>query len=160
MKQELLRQARVTGLMIRRDLEGVEESHSRVTPPTGGNHMNWVLGHLIKSYDSAVSLLGGESLWTKDAGEAYARGSSGTTAADGPSWERLLDDFEAVEKRFQASLSGIDESGLQDKAPYSPFDDPQETLGSLLGFLLLHQAYHAGQIGLLRRVAGLEGAIK
>jgi len=109
---------------------------------------------------SAVSLLGGESLWTKDAGEAYARGSSGTTAADGPSWERLLDDFEAVEKRFQASLSGIDESGLQDKAPYSPFDDPQETLGSLLGFLLLHQAYHAGQIGLLRRVAGLEGAIK
>jgi len=71
-----------------------------------------------------------------------------------------VDDFEAVEKRFQASLSGIDESGLQDKAPYSPFDDPQETLGSLLGFLLLHQAYHAGQIGLLRRVAGLEGAIK
>ena len=75
-------------------------------------------------------------------------------------WENLLRDLESAQERLRESLAELEEPRLQEKAPYSPFDDPKETLGSLLGFLFLHQAYHAGQLGLLRRVAGLAGAIK
>jgi uncharacterized damage-inducible protein DinB len=34
-----------------------------------------------------------------------------------------------------------------------------ETVRSLLGTILFHQAYHSGQTGLLRRIAGKPGAI-
>jgi uncharacterized damage-inducible protein DinB len=43
--------------------------------------------------------------------------------------------------------------------PDSPTGDPDETLGSLLAVALFHQAYHAGQLGILRRIAGESGAI-
>jgi hypothetical protein len=45
-------------------------------------------------------------------------------------------------------------------APFSPSKNPKETLRSLLTTVLFHQAYHSGQTGLLRRIAGKEGAIK
>lgn len=34
-----------------------------------------------------------------------------------------------------------------------------ETMGSLLAAVLFHQAYHAGQLGILRRIAGESVAI-
>jgi hypothetical protein len=38
--------------------------------------------------------------------------------------------------------------------------DANGTLGDKLGFLQFHEAYHAGQIGLLRRLVGKEGKIQ
>ena len=39
-------------------------------------------------------------------------------------------------------------------------NDPDETVGSLLSVVLFHQAYHAGQTAVLRRVAVKDGAIR
>ncbi len=46
------------------------------------------------------------------------------------------------------------------KAPFSPKDDENETVGSLLAGLAFHEAYHTGQLGILRRVSGADGAVK
>jgi len=35
-----------------------------------------------------------------------------------------------------------------------------QSLGSKLAVLQFHEAYHAGQLGLLRRIAGKKGAIQ
>ena len=46
-------------------------------------------------------------------------------------------------------------------SPDSRLDEPLEkdTLGWRLAFLQFHEAYHAGQLGLLRRLLGKDGAI-
>lgn len=38
--------------------------------------------------------------------------------------------------------------------------NPKKTVHSLLFTIMLHQAYHSGQLGVLRRMAGREGAIR
>ena len=35
-----------------------------------------------------------------------------------------------------------------------------EAVGSLLAGLLFHEAYHVGQTGVLRRLIGMDGALK
>jgi uncharacterized damage-inducible protein DinB len=49
---------------------------------------------------------------------------------------------------------------MDEPAPFSPTNNPKETVRSLLATVFFHQAYHVGQTGLLRRIAGKEGAIK
>ena len=49
---------------------------------------------------------------------------------------------------------------LDRPAPHSPSGNPDETVRSLLTTVFFHQAYHAGQTALLRRIAGREGAIR
>ncbi len=43
--------------------------------------------------------------------------------------------------------------------PDGPTGNPEETVGSLLAVVMFHQAYHSGQLGILRRIAGESGAI-
>jgi uncharacterized damage-inducible protein DinB len=44
-------------------------------------------------------------------------------------------------------------------APFSPSGNPKETVGSLMGVLAFHEVYHVGQVGMLRRWAGLERVV-
>ena len=57
------------------------------------------------------------------------------------------------------SLCVVTDEALAAEAPFSPTDNPDETIGSLLAGLSFHEAYHAGQIGLLRRIVGKQGAL-
>ncbi len=63
-------------------------------------------------------------------------------------------------KHYRGSdLASLSDENLAAAAPFSPRNDPDETVGSLLTLIAFHQAYHTGQTGLLRRVAGHDGAI-
>ncbi len=71
----------------------------------------------------------------------------------------LLAGFDEASRRFDAGLAGVNPETLDQLAPGSPSGNPNETVRSLLSTIAFHQAYHAGQTGLLRRLAGKEGAI-
>jgi len=47
-----------------------------------------------------------------------------------------------------------------DRPVKSPTGNPNETVRTLLTTIMFHQAYHAGQTAVLRRIAGKEGAIR
>jgi hypothetical protein len=68
-------------------------------------------------------------------------------------WDQLAD-------RVDVGLAGLSLDVLDRPAGFSPSGNPEETVGSLLSTVLFHQAYHAGQLGLLRRISGHEGAIR
>ncbi len=69
--------------------------------------------------------------------------------------ERFLDS----EKRCMAALSSLSDADLQEGGFSDPFGDTT-TKGGLLNLIAFHQAYHAGQLGLSRRLVGHAGAIK
>lgn len=153
-------QLRYTHAVVNTNLEGIAPELADRTPPGGGNSLNWVLGHLVHSRNGCLRMLGQEPVLPTGSLELYARG---TTPGTGPGGALPLDDlrqaFNAAQEGLVAGIAALDEAALQAPAPFSPLDNPDETVGSLLAGLLFHESYHAGQLGTIRRSLGLDGAI-
>jgi hypothetical protein len=128
---------------------------SLIGPKPGGNCANWVLGHIVQTRGAVLTLLGEKPVWAADEGERYKRGSApvaGDATGTKP-FPEILEALDRSQESLLAGLSRIKESEL----------GGAETKGSLsakLAGLQFHEAYHAGQLGLLRRVAGKKGAIQ
>ncbi len=155
---EVYRQiAGIVHKVVNRCAEGVSQEESLIQPGDQGNCMNWVLGHLTRVYDDVMPLVGQKSSGEL---ERYERGGSpvkkGESAVD---IGKLLQAWNENAKRFEDGLATLTAKQLEAPAPFSPMKNPKETVGSLLSMMLFHQAYHAGQMGLLRRVAGKNGVL-
>ena len=150
-RELLLNQFQASHSILRRNLEGIRHEESLKAPRDGGNSLNWVLGHLVSTRNLVLDLLGQPSLITPDQTLAY-RGEGGD-----PSRFLPLDELKlSLERSQEAIASGLKQQtseGLNAPAYGS-------TVGEMLAVLAFHEAYHGGQIGLLRRSLGHEGVIK
>ena len=142
-----------------RNLEEMTHADSIVRPAGGGNDFNWVLGHVIAVRNSLLPGLGEEPLWDPDRTRAYAMASTEETGSR-VALEELREALSASHERIVAGLARVDDATLDGKAPFSPGNNPNETLRSLLGKIVVHESYHIGQLGALRRAAGKQGAIR
>lgn len=141
--------------------EGVSHQESLLQPREAGNCINWVAGHLVLAYDRFLGALGSTPALDGAEGAPYGRGSEPLTdPAQAKDFGELRAAFETAHGRMMELVEQLDEERLAEPAPYSPGSSPEETVGSLLTLLAFHQAYHVGQLGLLRRLAGKEGAIR
>jgi hypothetical protein len=157
----LRHQSELTRIVVGLNADGISHEDSLVQPRPGGNCFNWVLGHLVAIYGEALPLLGQQPVRPREELSCYARGAKPiTNASDALRLEDLETWWEESCRRFDAGLAALPEGRLDERAPFSPGNDPTETVGSLLATLVFHQAYHSGQLGVLRRVAGKPGAIK
>ena len=153
-------QARMTRYVVGMNLDGITQAESLVQPREHGNCANWVLGHLVYTYNRSLPLLGQEPVRNPDVAR-YERGSSPLLdASEARDIGELLEAWNVASERMDAGLAQLDPDTLDAAAPFSPSNNPDETVRSLISTVLFHQAYHAGQTGLLRRIAGKEGAIK
>lgn len=153
-------QARMIRAVVGMNLDGVTQEESLVQPREHGNCANWVLGHLAYTYNRTLPLLGQEPVTNPDLAR-YERGSPPIVdASEALDIGELLAAWNAVADCMDAGLAQLDPDTLETAAPFSPSNNPNETVRSLISTVLFHQAYHAGQTGLLRRIAGKDGAIK
>lgn len=154
-------QARMTRSVLRANVEGVTQEESLIQPSPGGNCLNWVVGHLACIYDKVLPMLGQERVMDEEALKRYDRGAPPIKdAAEALELRDLIAAFEKATERVDAGLAGLSPEALDQKVPDSPSGNPNETVRSLLSTIAFHQAYHAGQTGVLRRIAGKEGAIR
>jgi uncharacterized damage-inducible protein DinB len=154
-------QTQMTHQVVRLNVQGVTHKESLTRPTPGGNCLNWVLGHLLGVYNDVLPRVGQKPVMDKDVLKRYARGTppieDPTEALD---VQELLTGWDEATKRMDAGLAGLTAEDLARPVPNSPGGNPNETVRSLLATVLFHQAYHAGQTGILRRIAGKEGAIR
>jgi uncharacterized damage-inducible protein DinB len=156
----LRHQARLTREVVRLNLEGISHEESLIQPRPAGNCLNWVLGHLLTIYNELLPLLGQPQVLPSGALAPYARGSSPITRpSEALPLQDLVSAWNEAAARVDAGLAELPAERLMEPVPDSPTGDPDETTGSLLFTVLFHQAYHAGQLGILRRIAGKPGAI-
>lgn len=147
--------------VVKANIEGMTHEDSLVQPTPGGNCLNWVMGHLMTARNGVLPLLGREPLWDDRTVETYKRGSQPLTdPSTALSFDKIMADFDKSQEMITQGLREITSERMAEKAPYSPTNNPNETVGSLLAGLAFHDAYHAGQTGILRRIAGKDGAIK
>jgi uncharacterized damage-inducible protein DinB len=157
----LRHQAQLTRTVVRLNVDGVTHEESLIQPQPGGNCLNWVLGHLVAIYGEALPLLGQQPVRPREELAHYQRGALPiTNPIDALPLEELKEGWEEACARVDAGLAALPEERLAEPVPFSPSNDPNETVGSLLATVLFHQAYHSGQLGTLRRIAGKAGAIR
>ena len=157
----LKRQTRAIHGALRRNVEGFTQQDSLKQPEPGGNCLNWVVGHLLCVYDQVLPGIGQQPVLGAVALKRYERGSSELhDAGEALPLADLLAAWDEAAKRVEAGLGMLTAEKMDGPAPFSPSNNPNETVRSLLATVFFHQAYHTGQTGLLRRMAGKEGAIK
>lgn len=134
--------------------QGITHEESCRAPEGGGNSLNWVLGHIVMERDIILRLIGGAPLWSDAEAAPYQRGTDGRPD---PATARPLPELmEALDRSHAAIVDRLNAMGPAE------FAAPTEkgTVGADLAFLQFHESYHAGQVGLLRRILGKEGIIR
>jgi uncharacterized damage-inducible protein DinB len=145
--------------VLERNLSQLSDEDSLVGPQRGGNCLNWVLGHLTYTRNMALGVVGQQPLFAMEDFKVYT-GETPFRREDALPLDELKRRFKATQEPLVKGLNGMSSDAMNTPAPFSPTGNPDETVGTLLAAIAFHEAYHAGQTGILRRVVGREGVIK
>jgi len=133
--------------IISMNIEGITQEESMIFPNGDANCMNWILGHLIYIRNAFLNILGEESVWDNEKFSCYNRGELPLERKD------ELVDFEELKSYLQQS-----QDKLEAKLITVESFDPK--IINDIAIFCLHELYHGGQLGYLRRILGKPGAIK
>ncbi|MCB9474514.1 MAG: DinB family protein [Candidatus Delongbacteria bacterium] len=143
-------------ILITRNTAGVDHAASLVTH-AGSNCANWILGHILCIRVDLMTQLGLERLLDEMEQARYQRGRSGQD----PDWlpfTVLLERFELSQQALLKQMPLMDAAHCESPGSLGPYQDrPMREV--LVGFGQ-HEAYHAGQLGILRHSMGLEPAFR
>jgi len=157
----LRNQNRMIHAVVRMNTDGLSHTDSLIRPQPAGNSMNWIVGHLLCVYNNVLQGAFGQApLMPNQSLKCYDRGTATVSESDAQDFSALLAAWDEATNRFDAGLSTLTPDRLDEKAPFSPSNNPEETVRSVMGVVMFHQAYHAGQTAILRRIAGKPGALK
>ena len=156
-KDVLMTQYGLLYKVVGANVTGLSQDDSIKQPEPGGNCSNWILGHLIGSHNRALELLGEEPVWA-DESLARARKEPITGDDDAIEWDTMRDRFLGSQDRCLAAIERLTDEEL-DEGGFSDSFGQECTRGEYLSLLVFHGNYHAGQLGLSRRLAGHPGVI-
>ena len=156
--QQLLRhQFELTYATAELNLEGMTQELSLIRPDGGGNCANWVLAHLVQVQNGVMWFLEKEPVHHDPRLLRPGLPSYGPEDK-GYDWSELRSAWLASRQRCLDAIAALPDEKLEESVP-DPFGGTT-TRAEVLNVLANHQAYHVGQLGMLRRLAGLSGAVK
>jgi uncharacterized damage-inducible protein DinB len=154
MKNLLLNQFDLNQRLYGNVLKGFtnEETEQRLNDDTNINHVKYIAGHLLNAQYILADIAGAdyEAKWN----DLFA-GLRQTKARDDityPDIETIKDEWNKLYELTRPGLESLTEADLQKEASNESF----EIVGEMWAFFNHHQAYHIGQIGILRRGFGKE----
>jgi len=145
---------------VKKNLAGIGHQES-LTVPSGGNSLNWVIGHVVNARLRCLAML--DMAPTFDPGRltAYTGGDiPPPDPADAVELDTLLTAYTDAQAPLLEGQAKMTPDRLEAPARLRPDGDPDETVGSLLAGLAFHEAYHLGQLGVQRRLLGHSGGVK
>ena len=133
-----------------RALDGADRAVLLRRPGGAGNPMLWIAGHATFVRSQFVGLLG--SPHPLGWGASFKRGGSSADDSQWPEASEIIAAWNTIAESVQGRLAELDEDALAATTEAPSLD------GTLLGavsLLAFHDAYHVGQLGMLRAHAGL-----
>ncbi|HJV38713.1 MAG TPA: DinB family protein [Holophagaceae bacterium] len=125
-------------------LAGVDAARARWRPGPSGHSIAELAGHLAYWMEDARRQILGEARTSPEAGGDWEAVAPGSDAA----WQALCQALEAAHCGLRDAVRALEEARLDEARPGS-----DTTLRGLLLGTLQHNAYHAGQIGLIRKLS-------
>lgn len=132
--------------VIQLNLGEVSHEDSLTTAPNNGNSVNWLLGHIIVVRDGMRKSLGLTPIANEAMINLYQRGTPNIIGEKAFNLNELI---EMYNRGTDDMVSRLEGNEITDKEAVDT-----------MAVLLFHEAYHAGQIGLFRRIMGKDSKIK
>ncbi len=151
--QDFIRLFTIDNNLIKDQTEGLSQADTLIQPQPSGNCMNWVLGHILESQVTLLTVVGGTSPIDPAELDIYQRGSDPITGGR-PGvlpLEYLVEKIDAVHTALVARLAEMDAADFSREIQQG---ERKYTLAWRFLFLHFHYTYHVGQLELLRQLAG------
>lgn len=153
--------AGMASAVVGMNVAGVTHEDSLRRPAPGGNCLNWVIGHLVWVYNGFLPLLDQPPVLPEGALERYRRGAPPLDGGrDAIEFGALMAAWNEASARVDAGLARLSPERLDGAGVRTGADSVDESFRASVTTVMFHQAYHAGQTGVLRRLIGREGAIR
>ena len=135
-------------------LDGISDEVSNKRGTEQINNMKWIAGHILNTRVNFLThVTGGKA--DDSFVPLFGRGNSFNPDTNYPPISELTAKWNEASGAVSEGLSKLPEDVLDSTAPFQgPIEDT--SLRGLLAFLISHEAYHIGQLSLLRRMAGQE----
>jgi uncharacterized damage-inducible protein DinB len=132
------------GTALHKLLTGVSAETASTHPIAGAHTIYQEVLHIIAWRKFATRLLRGESVTRLSDDENWPKSG----ACDVASWQQTLEDLAQTQDALESAIAGLTDDRLSEKALGETF-----SLYVLLHGVIQHDAYHAGQIAMLRNAA-------
>lgn len=160
-KKQLLAQYDLHDVLFNNVIKDINDHESNKTIADPVNSVKWLAGHLLWANANLANISGApvEVKWrdhfhTKQGGSAEDFNAPPSPL---PTLDEIRDKWNHDTVITRQGLENLSEEALNKvidaKHPIHPFDN---TLAGLWAFINDHQAYHIGQIGIIRRALGKE----
>ena len=125
-------------------LAGVTAEKAAAHPIPGAHSIWQEVLHAITWRKVTIRLLNGEKEPDVTEEENWPQPSGDSAAA----WQQTLDELAGTQEPLEAALAALTDERLSEKAPEKPY-----SFYVLVHGVIQHDAYHAGQIALLKNAA-------
>jgi hypothetical protein len=140
-----------TGL-FKRSTEGIPAERWLEKPGNDSNHLLWVAGHVAYSRGQIVKTLG--TPWTDPWSGLFAGGTKGDGQNQYPEPAEIARVWDEVSEKLTAALNAATPEVLAQPAAAGRAPQFDGKVSGKIAFLSLHEAYHLGQMGFLRKWLG------
>jgi hypothetical protein len=120
-----------------------------------GHSPRWITGHLTTYRLRVLELMGLPPMMAEWTG-AFGRGTSDTDVPDTLEMRDVVQAFHDAHRRMSEGWAQLTPE-MVTKPLGRTLPDGSDTVEGSIRFLAWHEAYHSGQLGLLRRLAGKPG---
>jgi hypothetical protein len=143
--------------LLSKAFDGVGPDQLWHRPSLENNPMLWIAGHMVGTRALMLQILGDplDTGW----GTLFGRGAVLGDEARYPSRDEVLKVHATVAARVQAKLLSMTADQLGAAATAGPKPAGVSTVGEQIGFFALHDSYHLGQLGYIRKALGLPNLV-
>jgi uncharacterized damage-inducible protein DinB len=139
--------------LFRNVTKDITDEHGQAHFAGSPNHIGWITGHIVSNrymIGTVLGLTGREPF-----PDLFERGKGIQEDTKYPSMDELTAGWEDFAEKIIARLKSLDEDDLRADPPVqTPISE--NTLRGFITFLCHHEAYHIGQLSLIRRHFGYE----
>ena len=149
--QTLTNQFKFNNGIYGRTTQGIPPEQWLIQPCQESNHLLWVVAHAAVTRAVGVRLLGGD--WSAPWQSLFTRGQNRVENGRYPSVEEVQQAWNEISEKLLSALPTATPE-LMDKPVEKGKPSIDGTVGGTLGFLCLHESYHLGQMGFIRKWLG------
>jgi uncharacterized damage-inducible protein DinB len=137
-------------------IEGIPPEQWLARPGEDSNHLTWIAGHLVVMRALVPKLLGQE--WSAPWEHVFARGAKLVPPEQYPHPTAIKQAWREVSDKLSATVENVSPELLAKPAPQKDFSLDGK-IGGAIALLSLHETYHVGQLGYLRKWLGHDRAL-